>query len=532
MYFCYANFKGTNLKKLLLILITFFSSQIFSQTKVSSKLYSKDLKEANLFFDAEDYLNAISSFKKVLKIDPNNEIANLNTAISRIKLNQPTDSTSILLLKLTNSKLPEVQFYLGKLNHLTNNFDEAISYYSTYKLIPEKRRAIFNDEVDYYISCSKNAKEFINSPHRSIIKNLGDKINSPYADYVPLITPDENLLYFTSRRKGSTGDLKDVYGNYYEDVYVSQKTENGKWAEPKNIGSPINTNTHDACVALSFDGNQMIIYRTSADLITGDLYTSHSDFTGWSEPKKLGNEINTPYIETSACFSNDTSVIYFSSNKPGGFGGKDLYRIKKIPNGRWSLPQNLGNSVNTAKDEDAPYLHPDGTSLYFSSKGHNTMGEYDIFKTTLNSETNIFSIPENLGYPINSVNNDIFFVLNLAGTRGYYSTIKEETFGGNDLYEIDTRFGDNDLKIKHGYIKIGNEFSKAKITLIDIESKQVAGIFNANAKTGKFILVMNPVKSYKAIIEEESCETMILDLEPLANEKEDNDIILNLTKKK
>ncbi len=531
MFCYYDNLKEFNLKKTILIFFIFCSTHYFSQKKVNSKLYSKDLKEANLFFETEDYLKAIESYKKVLKVDPNNEISNLNSAISRIKLNQPTDSSSLLLFKLTTSKLPEVQFYLGKINHLTNNFDEAISYYTNYKAIPEKNRSIFNDEVDYYISCSKNAKEFITNPHRSIIKNLGPIINSSYADYVPLITPDENMLYFTSRRNGSTGDLKDAYGNYYEDVYVSQKTESGKWGPPKNIGPPINTNTHDACVALSFDGNQMIIYRTSADMISGDLYICHTDFKGWSEPKKLGAEINTPFVETSACFSNDTSIIYFSSDKPGGIGGKDLYRIKKLPNGRWSFPQNLGNTVNTNKDEDAPYLHPDGTSLYFSSKGHNTMGEYDIFKTVLNPETNTFSNPENLGYPINSVNNDNFFVLNLTGTRGYYSSIKEETFGGNDLYEIDTRFGDNDLKVKHGYIKIGNDFSKAKITLIDIESKQVAGIFNANAKTGKFVLVMNPVKSYKAIIEEESCQTMILDIEPLANELVDNDIILSLTKK-
>ncbi len=339
-------------------------------------------------------------------------------------------------------------------------------------------------------------------------------------------------MYFTSRRPGSTGNLTDVYGNYYEDVYMSQKTLDDKWTDPKNVGAPINTNTHDACVALSFDGNQMMIYRTSADLVSGDLYVCHTDYTGWTEPKKLGPEINTPYIETSACFSNDTSIIFFSSDKPGGFGGKDLYRIKKLPNGRWSMPMNLGPNINTDKDEDSPYLHPDGETLYFSSRGHNTMGDYDVFKTLLNSETNQFSIPENLGYPINSVNNDNFFVLNANGTRGYYSSIKEETYGGSDIYMIDTRFGDNDLKVKQGKVIFGTDPQKAKITLIDIESKQICGIFNASPKTGKFLLVMNPVKAYKAIVEEEGFQTMIVDIEPLANEQQDNELILSLTKKK
>ena len=177
------------------------------------------------------------------------------------------------------------------------------------------------------------------------------------------------------------------------------------------------------------------------------------------------------------------------------------------------------------------FLHPDGTTLYFSSKGHNTMGEYDVFKTILNQETNTFSPPENLGFPINTVNNDIFFVLNANGTHGYYSSVKEETFGGSDIYMIDTRFGDNDLKVKHGVVMFGNEVSKAKITIIDTESKQVSGIYNANSKTGKFILVMNPVKSYKAIIEEDGFQTMIVDIEPLVTEQIEKDLIISLTKK-
>lgn len=523
------------MKLTLIITLFFISWQAFAQTKVSPKLYSKELKEANLLFEAEDYLNAIKSYKKVLAIDPVQETANLNSAISRIKLSQPIDSCYINLIKLKTSKLPEVQFYFGKIYHLSSNFDEAIACFNRYKAIPAKQRNISDAEIDYQIGCCKNAKEYTSMPHRSRIKNLGDKINSPYPDYVPLISSDENVLYFTSRRNGSTGNLTDVYGNYYEDVYMCQKTGEGKWSDPKNVGPPINTNRHDACVALSFDGNQMMIYREvvqpESGLMSGDLYVCRTDYVGWTEPKKLGPEINTPYIETSACFSNDTSVIFFSSDKPGGFGGKDLYRIKKLPNGRWSMPQNLGPTINTERDEDSPYLHPDGETLYFSSKGHNTMGEYDVFKTLLNTDNNQYSVPENLGYPINSVNNDIFFVLNANGTRGYYSSIKEETYGGSDIYMIDTRFGDNDLKVKQGRIVFGSEPQKAKITLIDIESKQVSGIFNASAKTGKFLLVMNPVKAYKAIVEEEGFQTMILDIAPLANEQSDDELILSLTKK-
>jgi hypothetical protein len=519
------------MKKLLYIAVLVCSIQLYGQTQVSPKLYAKDLKFGNLAFESEDYLNAINLYRKVLFVDPDNETAHLNSVISRIKLNQAPDSCYSHLAKLKNSKKPEVQFYFGKIYHLTSNFEEAIKCYNRYKSIDKKHRSITDEEVNYYISCSKNAIDFISQPHLSIIKNLGSNINSPFPDYVPLITPDESVLYFTSRREGGVGNLKDLYGNYYEDVYVSQKMANGSWGAAKNIGPPINTNTHDACVALSFDGDQMIIYRTSEDQLTGDLYLSRMGANGWSNPIKFSPEINTPYIETSACFSTDTSTIYFSSDMPKGFGGKDLYRIKKLPNGKWSMPMNLGPTINTDKDEDAPFLHADGSQLYFSSKGHNTMGDYDVFKTNLNLETNSFSKPENLGFPINSVNNDIFFVLNASGSHGYYSSIKEETFGGSDIYMIDTRFGDNDLKVKLGKVMFGKVASKAKITLIDIESKQVSGIFNANSKTGKFILVMNPLKAYKAIVEEEGFQTMVLDIEPIANDLFEKELILSLTKK-
>ena len=521
------------MKNYLYILCVVLSFELVAQTKqVTPKSINKDLKNADLYFESEDYLNAIVAYKKVLVSDPNNEKANLNTVVSRIKLGQSTDSCSINLLKLKASKLPEVQFYFGQIYHLTNNFTDALTCFNKYKTIPEKERTISDIEVNYFINCSKSASELIAKPHRSIIKNIGNKINSAYADYVPLIMADESILYFTSRREGSTGNLKDVYGNYYEDVYVSKQLADGTWEEAKNIGKPINTNTHDACVALSFDGNNMIVYRTAPDLVSGDLYLTKTDYEGWTEPQKLGKEINTPFIETSACFSNDTSVIYFSSNKPGGYGGKDIYRIKKLPNGKWSLPINVGPTVNTDKDEDAPFLHPDGITLYFSSKGHNTMGEYDVFKSVLNTENNVFTSAENLGFPINSVNNDIFFVMNALGTRGYYSSIKQETFGGSDIYTIDTRFGDNDLKVKKGKVMAGSTPSKAKISIIDLETNQLHGIYNANAKTGNFILALNPLKTYKAIVEEEGYQTMTLEIEPLAKERDDVDLILSLSKKK
>ncbi len=509
------------------------SASLHSQTP-SPKQINKQLKDAAFYFEGEDYMNALTEYKKVLLMDKKNETANLNALICRLKISQPVDSVLDYVDKIQNSKLPEAMYYLGKVNHQLRNFDVAVDYLNKYNNIDQKKRAINTDETNHMIEICNNAKKEIAHPHRSIITNLGEEINSPYPDYVPVITADESVMYFTSRREGSSSNVKDAYGNYHEDVYISYNTY-GKWGKPENIGPPINSETHDACVALSPDGQRMIVYRTAADLVTGDLYVTKAtqSFSGmkWGPLQKYGNEINSQFIETSACFSSDTSEIYFSSNRPGGYGGKDLYRIKKLPNGRWALPFNLGKEINTPYDDDDPYLHPDGMTLFFSSKGHNTIGEYDVFKSVLDQETNTFSKAENLGYPINSVNNDRFFVLSGDGKHGYYSSVKEDSKGSSDIYMIDTRFGDNDLIVKSAFIYRDGTPGKAKITLLDTETKQVAGIFSASAKTGKFVLALNPLKYYKVIVEEEGFNTIAMDIDPIAFEKQESDLIIKMSKK-
>jgi hypothetical protein len=245
----------------------------------------------------------------------------------------------------------------------------------------------------------------------------------------------------------------------------------------------------------------------------------------------MGKEINSQFIETSACFSNDTSEIYFTSNRPGGYGGKDIYRIKKLPDGRWAMPFNLGPNVNSTMDDDAPFLHPDGVTLYFSSKGHNTMGEYDVFKSVLNTENNTFSPAENLGYPINDVGNDIFFVLSVDGKRGYYTSLKDDSYGNTDIYAIDTRFGDNDLKVSTGIAYLDSVPGRVKITLLDHEANIVSGIYYSNPSTGKFVMVINPLKSYKAIVEHEGYSTIVREFDILSLADTDKELEFKLEKK-
>ncbi|MBX3163547.1 MAG: PD40 domain-containing protein [Bacteroidetes bacterium] len=517
--------------KILMLLLVVCGSSAFSQSKTGRKDIHKLTEEAQAYLDGEDYTMAWSAYKALLLHDPKNEVAAVNAAISLFKLNYSVDSAFVLGTTLSASKLIDAKYYLAKIKHKQHLFDEAITLLEAYKKTGEKRRLHSNEEADYLIRVCNSAKTFVSKPHKAVIKNMGAEINSVADDYVPVIMPDESALYFTSKRNGSTGGKRNRDGTLYEDVYVSYQ-EKGEWKKAKNIGAPINTDNNDACVAISPDGQRMIIYRNIPNQMSGDLYISTigKDYK-WQEPQRINSVINSEYFETSACFSNDTNEIYFSSNRPGGYGGKDIYRIKKLPNGKWSVPFNLGPYINSPYDDDAPFMHPDGVTLYFSSKGHNTIGDYDIFKSKLNVETNEFVRAENMGYPINDVNDDIFFVLSVDGQRGYYSSIKQESFGGEDIYQIDTRFSENDLAVKSGIILSEyNEPLFSKITLTDMESNGETGQYFSNRNTGKFIILLNPFKPYKVVIEVEGYEPQKIMLKAAAVEREEQKLEIKLIK--
>ncbi len=316
----------------IIIALCCFQMLIIGQVShATAKHIQKILKDASYIFDAGDYYNALKEYKKVLELEPKNEVANLNALICHLEENHPVDSVLDMAARIENSKQTEAYFYLGKVNHLLRNFDVALANLNKYKAIEVKKRKVQNDEVNYIIGMCESAKLMMSRPHRALVKNIGDEINSPWDDYVPLVNSDETTLYFTSRREGSSNNQKDEYGNYKEDIYVSHKT-NGVWGRPVNVGMPLNTDLNDACSALSYDGSHLIIFRTAPDLITGHLMMStRIGDDKWSEPRMYGKEINSQFIETSACFSVDTNEVYFTSSRPGGYGGKDIYRVKRLP---------------------------------------------------------------------------------------------------------------------------------------------------------------------------------------------------------
>jgi len=503
------------MRKLFIVSFIIFSVSLYAQD--ISKEDKKILAEAEDRFEFGDYHNAVKLFSKLYAKDSLNDNFRYKLGVSYYYTKDYKKSAQFLR-KASVSKNIEVFRYKAALAHLNSEFRKAINFYNGYKIIRGDRE-LSNEEVGRLINKIIYAEESVNNKQNVTITNIGSVINTKDHEYVPLISADQSMLFFTSRREGSTGGLLDPNGQPFEDVYVSYRDKSGYWEDPKQLREGINTATNDACVGLSADGQRLFLFKTNEDLSSGDLYESRMGLYDWEDPLKLGSDINSEFIESSASIAPNDKVLYFSSNREGGYGGKDIYKVRMLPNGKWSRAQNLGPIINTPYDEDAPFIDAEGKTLFFSSTGHQNMGGYDVFKSTL--ENNLWSNPENLGYPVNTVNDDVFYVQSADGKTGYYSSSKAGGYGGQDVYKISFNNVGNKLHVLKGFVfdaKDEKNLLSSKITLIENESKKVQGIYKSKEVTGKFILLVEPSKSYSVVVESDNYHSYTSELEFNINE--------------
>jgi outer membrane protein OmpA-like peptidoglycan-associated protein len=333
----------------------------------------------------------------------------------------------------------DIEYRIGKGYQYALEFEKAITFYEMYKAKLKARSnyqgrdKIDLNTVDRALYECENGIEFVSRPGNFSIVNIGREINSEYEDYAPVLNEAEDEIVFTSRRREDNLN-ENVYEDNkpWEDIFISRKV-NGKWQPAKNIGPPVNTLYHNSNSALSADGNMLFLYT---DENNGDIYFTELKNGKWTEPQPLPGIINSSFEEKSITISSDEKTIYFSSNRPGGFGGLDLYKATKDSRGQWSNVKNLGPKINTPEDDDGPFIDYDGVTLYYSSMGMRGMGGFDIFKSTYDPMTNEWSEPENLGYPINTPDDDIYFVTSKDSKRAYYSSVREDGIGYTDIYMI------------------------------------------------------------------------------------------------
>ena len=396
---------------------------------------------------------------------------------------------------------PPAYYDLARAQHLNYQFDKAIDNFTKFKkLLPKKddRQA----DIDYWIQCCNSGNILVKSPVDCKVVNIGDSINSIYPDYCPILTADEQELYFTSRRPIPSDSTKDIYNNYYEDVWYSHAKPDGGWSTAINIGPPVNTAGNDATVSISPDGQMMFVYKDNSEG-DGNIFATYKTGNNWSSPTLIDSAnsgvINSSAHEPSASLAPDGQTLYFVSDRPGGLGGTDIYKVSVQDNGTWGNPTNLGPTINTTRNEDAPYIHPDDSTLFFSSQGHNTMGGYDVFVTHLNNKGE-FSDPKNMGYPINTPDDDIYFTLSSDGRRAYYSSIRPGGYGEKDIYEVlfTNPMPVEPVAVLVGYIKSPTAGPlTTSVTVITTQSgAAVSSKVRVNPKTGKFLQVLRPNTSY------------------------------------
>ena len=504
------------MKKYFVILFVLISTLAWSQEKSVNKHFDQQLDYAKELVYSQDYKNAYINLLDIYQLDSSNQELNYYLGYASFYANRDKNIALPYLTKGAQFN-GNAYYFMGYIYQQNKKFNLARAAYNNYKSVVFEDKLIANSEVNRQINKIKTAQKIFKNKLQLKVLNLGPEINSAYPDYAPVLFANGNKLYFTSRRKGSFPEFKDPNNEYFEDVYLSEKI-NDTWQAPINIGAPINTKTHDASVAMSNNDSVFYIYRTNSSLVGGDILKATKNGDNWNEPTIFESTINSKMSsESSISIHPSGKMIFFSSNRPGGYGGKDIYYVKLLPNGKWSLPSNLGGIINTEEDEDGPFISSDGTTLYFSSKGHENMGGYDLFKSHL-KDNKQWSEPENMGYPINSVMDDIF-ISTVDNQEFFFSSNRAGGYGFSDIYHTFLPQKKNEyIVIKGRVIDDKNKLSlAAHITVFNEFNNKLEGTYKSDKASGKFIMILKPDEKYKMFIEAKGFYNQTLEIDLTQN---------------
>ena len=513
-----------------------FDRKFFPNDREGLKRATEQLKQGTDLYNiglASRKLEALPYLLRANDFNPNN--AQLNIMIGDCYLSSTEKEKSIRYLETaallpSSSKLQAFKM-LGEAYHKNYEFDKAMGQFNAYKERLDPKTPTYADEVKYVnkkLAECQTAKQLTAKPVRVFIDNLGSVVNTKYPEYAPVINADASSMYFTSCRPDAVGGkIDEETGLNMEDIYVSHR-ENGKWTAPKNLGAPVNTPENDAVTGLSLDGEILFVYLSENG---GDLGHSTLNGSTWSKPKSLGAAINSPAHEASASLSPDGKTLYFVSNRVNP-SNHQIYFSKKDAKGNWTPAVSIGAPLVSGYSERSVFIHPNGTTLYFSSNGFNTMGGYDIFRSEF--ENGKWTTPVNLGYPINTPDDDLFFYPTASGRYAYFSSLREDGLGMQDIYQI-TFMGaekfplvaaeDNliaymqqplsevavEKKVEvtattvtlfKGIVKDAKTQKPllAKIEITDNELSELVAAFETNSQTGRYMVSLPSGKNYGLVV--------------------------------
>jgi hypothetical protein len=467
---------------------------LFSVNAFTQKLNYEISDNANKMFDLENYQRAKELYRDKYKKDLTDFKIKYKFGVCLVNTYELEDGIKTLESLSNEASIPaEVWYYLAKAYHLSNRYEKAISLHKKYIGISgAKTELISKSERD--IEMCNNAKIIIKNTLNLKFENLGKRVNSSGKEYNPMITPDESMLLYTTRRQGTTGRIYDLEGYYTSDIFLA-KYKYGKWSKARSIGSP-NSYGNEQTAGISENG-KYVLYYVNNPLSKNNLQISKKTKSSFKRSVQIKSKsINSNSgKQKSSTISNDGNYIIFSSDRDGGSGRQDLYICRKLPNGEWAEPVNMGNTINTKFDESYPYLSDNGHTLHFASTGHNSIGGYDIFISHFDLSKKEWSPPKNIGYPLNTPYNNTNITFSENKKYAYISTHRDDSYGDLDIYRVD--FIDTPplyTSIK-GYVL--DEDSSIFNTPLTIEvfkknSNELYGIYEVNSSKGNYFMILPP----------------------------------------
>jgi len=516
------------LRDLALTLFLFFLS---AQNMLAQPVESL-VDKANHHFQKKHYKEAIPYYLKVEKAMPNDYITEdeLCYALAYSYYYSDLERERAIayfekFIQLTDT-VYEPHFLLGQMYQYIHKYDKALEQYEIFKKLAESDSVTDKTLIAQVLrvlnrqmaSCNYGITLMAN-PIKAFDQNLGDTLNTIYSEYAPAITTHEEKMVFTRRSPETTGGKIAPDGDYFEDIYIcdivegrlmrkfefdsSQQTgymnmlARMKFTSPTGLGANINSPAHEGGVTFSTDAKRLFLYKSLK------VWETEEKDGVWQAPHEmagLSTLLNQNSYEPSISLSVDENTVYIACEQPGGYGGLDLYRSVKA-DGVWSAPVNLGPQINTPMDEDSPYIDPDGVHLYFSSKGHSSMGGHDIFRTEFDGKN--WGVPTNLGYPVNSAGDDIFFVMPLRYNRGYYSSNKIGGHGKMDLYRVTFSDLRPTFAEVRGLVLKGDKFvpTYSTLSVLDPFTKEKLTKYESDSINGDYLMLVGHGKKVLVKVE-------------------------------
>jgi len=448
-----------NLSKVISVLflsILFSTVLLATQPDTITNVWTKGLDKVKLqkarhLFLVNDFNAALKTYTEIAKNNQGNALVNYRLGECNYKLKNYELCVNYMekAYRIDASVNKELHLIYARALHRLGELDRALEQCVEFrKALDDKSNKmkevlrsdkLLVEDIDKLEANIQFAKEMIANPLKVTITNMGNAINSPGEDYRPAISADGKTIIFTSRRSDSKGGLISLEDHkYFEDIYISVYDDQTKeWSQAEGIQGRLNTDEHDACLGIAPDGNQIFIYKNIEGVTrSGDIYVSRLSSSGkWTSPKPLSKTINSSYFESAASLTRDGKRLYFVSERKDGLGQGDIYMVDKISRHEWGEAVNLGAVINTPEDENSVFVNPDEKYIIFSSNGRKSIGGYDIYISV--KKDGKWAEPVNLGYPINTLDDNVHFTVREDGKKAYYSSYDKNGVGETDIFEVD-----------------------------------------------------------------------------------------------